>query len=67
MTKNTPEAMEEVVEKLLIDLKQHQDCREWECSECPFFLSEREFDPRYGGHYCGWLLLKSVTSKILRK
>ena len=67
MIKNTPEALQEVVEKLLTQNQDVLDCTEWECSECPFFLTEREVDPRYGGHYCGWLLLKSVTSKILRK
>lgn len=66
MAKNTPEEMQKVVEKLLIDLKQIQDCSEWDCDSCPFLLKEVEEDPRYGRHNCGWLLLKSATSKILR-
>jgi hypothetical protein len=68
MTKNnTPEAMQKVVEKLVVDLKQIQDCSEWECEECPLWLKHIEEDPRYGKHTCGWLLLKSATSKIMRK
>ena len=67
MTKNSPEAMQEVVEKLLFDLKQYQDCSDWECEECPCFLTEIVEDPRYGRHNCGWLLLKSATSKIMRR
>ena len=67
MAKNTPEALQELAENLLNALEQYQDCSEWECSECPFALKEVEEDPRYGLHTCGWLLLKSATSKILRK
>ena len=67
MTVNTPEDLQELVENLLIDLELNNDCSEWDCSECPFRLKEAEDDPRYGLHQCGWLLLKSATSKILRK
>ncbi len=67
MIQNTPEAMQKVVEKLLIDLEYYQDCTEWDCDECPYFLTEIVEDPRYGRHNCGWLLLKSTTSKILRR
>lgn len=67
MTKNTPEAMQKLVETLLIDLEKTADCSEWDCTECPFSLKETEEDPVYGIHNCGWLLLKSATSKILRK
>jgi hypothetical protein len=67
MTKNNPEALQKIAETLLIDLEKTADCSEWECSECPFMLKELEDDPRYGRHNCGWLLLKSATSKILRK
>ena len=67
MTKNSREAMQEVLEKLRIDLKRIQDCSEWECEECPYFLAEIVEDSRYGRHNCGWLLLKSATSKILRR
>jgi hypothetical protein len=64
---NTPEALQKIVEKLVVDLEQNQDCSEWECEECPFFLTEIVEDPRYGKHTCGWFLLKSATRKILRK
>ena len=67
MTKNTPEALQELAENLLVDLEQNHDCSEWDCTECPFQLKEVEEDPRYGLHQCGWLLLKSATSKILRQ
>ena len=64
---NTLEAKQKVVEKLVVDLEQNQDCSEWECEECPFHLKEIVDDPRYGKHTCGWFLLKSAASKILRK
>jgi hypothetical protein len=66
MTKNTPKALKKIAEKLLVDLEKNNDCSEWDCSECPFRLNEIEEDPRYGLHNCGWFLLKSATSKILR-
>ena len=66
MTKNTPEAMEEVVKNLLVTLEQIKDCSEWDCDSCPLFLNMIEEDPRYGRHNCGWLLLKSATMKILK-
>ena len=66
MTKNTPKALKKIAEKLLVDLEQNNDCTEWECSDCPFRLEDFVEDPRYGIHNCGWLLLKSATSKILR-
>ena len=64
---NSPEDLKEIVVNLLIDLEQNEDCSAWECEDCPFWLKEIEEDPRYGKHTCGWLLLKSATSKILRK
>ena len=68
MTKNnTPEALQKIVENLLIDLEQNQDCDNWKCEECPFHLKDVEEDPYYGKHTCGWFLLKSAASKILRK
>ena len=67
MTQNTPDDLQEIVVNLLVDLEYKADCSAWECSECPFNLKETEEDPRYGKHNCGWLLLKSATSKILRK
>ena len=67
MTKNITEELQKLAENLLIDLEKTADCSEQECSECPFALKEVEEDPHYGAHMCGWLLLKSATSKILRK
>ena len=91
MTKNTPEAMKKVVEKLVVDLEQIQDCSEWDCSDCPLNLREpvpdcwgepnpvRLVTPRnrftgvctiiIDGNLtrCGWLLLATASSKILRK
>jgi hypothetical protein len=67
MAKNTPEALQELAENLLDVLEQNDDCSKWDCSECPFRLKVTEDDPRYGKHNCGWLLLKSATSKILRQ
>jgi hypothetical protein len=67
MTRNSPESMQRVVEKLLIDLNRYQDCSDWDCEECPYFLNEIVEDSRYGRHNCGWLLLKSATLKITRR
>ena len=67
MSKNTPEALQQLAENLLLALEQNLDCSEWDCDSCPLNLKESEEDPRYGLHTCGWLLLKSATSKILRK
>lgn len=67
MSRNIPEELQKLAETLLIDLEKTADCSEWECSECPFALKEVEEDAHYGAHMCGWLLLKSATSKILRK
>ena len=64
---NTPEALQKIVDKLVVDLEQNNDCDNWECEECPFWLKQVEDDPRYGKHTCGWLLLRSATRKILRK
>jgi hypothetical protein len=67
MTKNTPEAMKKLVENLVVDLYENDDCDNLECEECPFHLKEVEEDPHYGEHTCGWLLLRSATRKIMRK
>jgi len=67
MTKNTPEALQKIVENLVVDLFKIDDCYNWECEECPFHLKEVEEDPYYGKHKCGWLLLRSATRKIMRK
>ena len=64
---NTPEALQKIVENLLIDLFKHDGCDNWECEECPLYLKEVEEDPYYGKHTCGWLLLRSATRKIMRK
>ena len=67
MVKNTPEAMQRVVEKLIIDILLYEDCSDWDCSECPCYLKESVEDPRYGTHNCGWLLLESAIIKILTR
>ena len=67
MTKNTPEALQQLAENLLVALEQNYDCSEWDCDSCPFALKEVQEDPHFGAHLCGWLLLKSATLKILRK
>ena len=68
MTKNnTPEALQKIVDKLVVDLFKNDDCDNWECEECPLYLKEVEEDPYYGKHTCGWLLLRSATRKIMRK
>ena len=64
---NTPEALQKIVDKLVVDLFKNDDCDNWECEECPFHLNEIEEDPHYGKHTCGWFLLKSATRKIMRK
>ena len=45
MTKNSPEALQKIVENLVIDLEQNQDCSEWECVECPFWIEHIEEEP----------------------
>ena len=65
MTKNTSEELQELAKNLLDFLEQNEDCSEWDCSECPFRLKGTEEYPRYGKLKCGWLQLKSVTTKIL--
>jgi len=65
MAKNTPEALQELAENLLDFLEQNDDCSKWDCSECPFGFKMIEEYQRYGKFKCGWLHLKSVTSKIL--
>jgi len=67
MTKNTPEALQKLANNLFIALEKTADCSGWDCSECPFNLKKIEYDSLHGRHHCGWLLLKSATSKILRK
>ena len=66
MTKNSPEALQELVEKLDIDLEQKQNCSGWECDECPLQLKEPLVDSWGEVSQCGWLLLKTATSVILR-
>lgn len=67
LTENITEALQKSAETLIAELEKYNDCSEWDCSECPFRLKEPEDDPRYGQHTCGWILLKSATSKLLRK
>jgi hypothetical protein len=67
MIKNSLEALQEMLEKLLVDLEQNNDCSEWDCSKCPYRLDVYVEDPRYGILKCSWILLKSSGSKILRR
>ena len=67
MTKTTPEALQELVEKLQTDLEQNENCSGWECYECPMHLKEPLVDSWGDVTQCGWILLKSATSMILRK
>jgi len=67
MTKNTPEALQKIVENLLLDLCKHWDCWGWDCSDCPLYLSEPVQDCWGNITRCGWLLLATGASKILRK
>ena len=67
MVINTPEALQKIVENFLVDLYKHRDCWEWECSDCPLYLREPGQDCWGNMTRCGWLLLASGASKILRK
>ena len=67
MVKNTPEALQKIIENLLVDLYKHRDCWEWECSDCPFYLRESVRDCWGNTTRCDWLLLATGASKILRK
>jgi hypothetical protein len=62
MAKNSPEALQKILENLLIDLEQNQDCSEWDCSKCPYRLEVYVEDPRYGTLKCSWIFLKSSHS-----
>ena len=66
MTKNTPEALQKIVENLLDDLLKHKDCWGWDCSVCPLYLQEPAGTARGNMTRCGWSLLTSATYKILR-
>ena len=60
MTKNnTPEALQKIVEKLVVDLFKNDDCDNWECEECPFHLKEVEEDP-YTVHM--WLVTTQISN-----
>lgn len=67
MTKNSPEALQQLVEKILTDLEKNENCAGWECYECPLHLKEAVEDSWGDVTQCGWVLLKSATSMILRK
>ena len=67
MTKNTTEVMQEVLDKLMDDLLKDKYCSRWDCSECPCYLKESGKDSSDVSYKCGWLLLKSATSKIRRR
>ena len=65
--KNNPELIRQIAENLIAELDKHSDCSERVCAKCPFLIKVTDEDPRHGTHNCGWFLLKSATSKILRK
>ena len=67
MTKNTPEALQKIVENLILDLYKHCDCWAWECADCPLYLREPVPDCWGNLTRCGWLLLATASSKILVK
>lgn len=68
MTKNnTPEVTQKVLNKLMDDLLKEEYCSRWNCDECPCYLRTNEEDFQSVPYKCGWLLLKSVTSKIVTK
>ena len=66
MTINTRKALREMVEKFEADLEQKHNCSGWECDDCPLQLKEPLVDSWGEVTHCGWLLLKSATSVILR-
>ena len=67
MTKNTTEVMHEILDKLMNDVLQNEYCSKWDCDECPCYIKESGKDPWDVPYKCGWLLLKSATSKIGRR
>ena len=67
MIKNSPEVLQEMVEKLQADLEQKGNCTGWECYECPLHLKEPLLDSWGDVTQCGWILLKTATSTILRR
>lgn len=66
MTENTLEASQKVLDKLMDDLLKEEYCSRWNCEGCPCCLKANEEGLRFVPYECGWLLLKSTTSKIMR-
>ena len=66
MTKNTPEAMQEVFDKLMSDILQKEYCSKWDCSKCPIYLQNDDEDQWNVPYKCGWLLVKSAILKKQR-
>ena len=66
-TKNTPEALKEIAEYIIVNLNKYDDCWGWECSECPFHLKKPERDSWGCITQCGWLLLATAAIRILEK
>jgi len=62
MVKNTPEALQKIVENLLLDLYKNHNCWEWDCSDCPLYLREPvggllgKHDPLWLVTTCNWSL-----------
>jgi len=65
--KNTPEALKEIAEYIIVNLNKYDDCWGWECSECPFHLKKSVRDSWGCITQCGWLLLATAAIRILEK
>ena len=65
--KNTPEALKEIAEYIIVNLNKYDDCWGWDCSECPFHLKEPKRDSWGCITQCGWLLLATAAIRILEK
>ena len=63
----TLEPTQKVLNKLMDDLLKPEYCSRWNCEECPCCLKTNEEGLQDVPFKCGWLLLKSTTSKIVRK
>jgi hypothetical protein len=65
--KDTPEALKEIAEYIIVNLNKYDDCWGWDCSECPFHLKKSVRDSWGCMTQCGWLLLATAAMKILEK
>ena len=67
MTKNTTEAVQEVLERLKVDLLHEEYCSKWDCDKCPIYLKDTDGTTWNVPYRCGWLLLLAETSRIGRR